>query len=354
MDILIIYIMIGFLILFVLILIFALLILISKRKEQIILNSLKEEQTNFKLEVLKLVSESNQKGQGEMFKNINDQFEYITKNVNSKITESFKKTDETFVSVVERLTKIDEQNKNISKLSTEVLNLNNILTDKLSRGTFGETQLAKILESVLGNNKTLYELQTKLPNGTIPDAIIYSPEPLGMIAVDSKFPLENYRNYQNVNNTSEQKQKFETQFKRDLIKHIKDISSKYIIADATANQAIMFIPAEQIYLEVINNHLEVMDFAYENKVWITSPTTLIATLTIIESVSNTVRQTKQTAILVEELKLLGIEFARFKDRTDSLIKNIDNVFVDLKNLTTTNNKLYRRFNDIESGKLEKL
>ena len=148
---------------------------------------LKEEYNNLKIEMLKLVNESSQFSQTELFKTINNQFETITNKVNTNINESFKKTDRTFVNVVERLTKIDEQNKNINKLSNEVLKLNNILTDKSSRGTFWEVQLNKLLESVLGKNKQLYETQKTLSNNKIVDAVIYAPKPLGMIAVDSKF-----------------------------------------------------------------------------------------------------------------------------------------------------------------------
>lgn len=333
-----------------------LLVIILRKKPQDktdeIKNFLKDENNNLKLEVLKLLNDSNNSNNTEMFKSLNTQFEFITNNVNNKITESFKKTDQTFVNVVERLAKIDEQNKNINKLSTEVLSLNNILTDKLTRGTFGEVQLYKILESTLGNNKSLFETQKKLSNNKIPDALVYAPKPLGKIAIDSKFPLENYQRYIDSTITKEEKDKYYKLFKSDLKEKIKDISEKYIIENETANQAIMFIPAEAIYLEVIQNHFEIINLAYESNVWITSPTTLIASLTVIEAVSNSVRQNEQTTLLVEELKYLANEFRKFKERSDNIVRRVEGLSKDINELNITNNYIYNKFLEIEKGKLD--
>lgn len=346
-------IIIGFLILVVLLLV---LVLVFKKPEKVDGNSdllaKKTEDYEFKMEVLKLINESNQSNQSKLFSSIDEKFSHINKSVNSNISESFKKTDETFVNVVERLTKIDEQNKNINNLSKEVLSLNNILTDKLTRGTFGEVQLYKLLEATLGNNKSLYETQTKLSNGRIPDALIYAPKPLGKIAIDSKFPLENYQRLIDPTNTKQEKERLTKLFITDLKTHIKDINSKYIISGETANQAIMFIPAESIYLEVVSNQMEIINFAYSNNVWITSPTTLIASLTVIEAVSNSVRQNEQTNLLIEELKYLSTEFKRYKDRSDSLNNRIEGLYKDMNDLMITNNKIYKRFSEIEQGKLD--
>lgn len=311
-----------------------------------------EQQHKFQMEVFKLINESNQNVRDSLFTNIDEKFSQITKTVNSNINESFKKTDETFVNVVERLTKIDEQNKNINNLSKEVLSLNNILTDKLTRGTFGEVQLYKLLEAIFGNNKQLYQTQTKLSNGKIPDALVFAPKPLGMIAIDSKFPLENYQKLIDPKNNKQEKETLTKMFVKDLKTHINDISTKYIISGETADHAIMFIPAESIYLEVVSNQIEIINYAYSHNVWITSPTTLIASLTVIESISNSVRQNEQTNLLIEELKYLAIEFKRYKDRADRLGNRVEGLYQDLNDLLITNNKIYKRFIEIEQGKIE--
>ena len=313
---------------------------------------LKDEYNKLKIEILKLVNESSHFSQTELFKNINNQFETITNKVNTNINESFKKTDQTFVNVVERLTKIDEQNKNINKLSSEVLTLNNILTDKSTRGTFGEVQLNKLLESVLGKNKELYEIQKTLSNNKKADAVIYAPKPLGMISIDSKFPLENYQKMIDHNLTKEEQDKHKKLFNGDLKKHIKDIKDKYIITNETANQAIMFIPAESIYLELVSNYIEVINYAYNNNIWITSPTTLISTLTIIETVNNSVKQNEQTSLLVEELKYLANEFRKYKERWEQITRRIEGLNKDINELNITNNYIYNKFKEIEQGKLD--
>lgn len=344
---------IGFLIILVSFLIF---IVIKKTNkvtdDQEIKNYLKDENNKLKLELYKLINESNQFNQNELFKTINNQFDSITNKVNTKISDSFKKTDETFVNVVERLTKIDEQNKFITKLSNEVLTLNNILTDKSTRGIFGEVQLYKLLESILGNNKELYETQKTLSNGSRVDAVIYAPKPLGMLSIDSKFPLENYQKMTDSNLSDQEKELARKQFILDIKKHINDIKNKYIIENETAAQAIMFIPAESIFLEIVSNHSDLFNYAYQNNVLISSPTTLISSISIIETVSNNIKQSEQTTLIIDELKALAVEFKRYKDRWELLSKRIEDLNNDINNINTTTKKIHKRFIEIESGKLD--
>jgi len=350
------YIYIGLIVLLIIIVVVLFIVLLKNtnktNNDENLKLYLKDEYNNLKIEMLKLVNESSQFSQTELFKNINNQFETITNKVNTNINDSFKKTDQTFVNVVERLTKIDEQNKNINKLSAEVLTLNNILTDKSSRGTFGEVQLNKLLESVLGNNSQLYETQKTLSNNKKADAVIYAPKPLGMIAVDSKFPLENYQKMIDHNLTKEEQEKHKRLFNTDLKKHINDIKDKYIVTNETANQAIMFIPAEAIYLEIVSNYIEIINYAYQNNIWLTSPTTLISTLTIIETVNNSVKQNEQTTLLVEELKYLANEFRKYKERWEQLTRRIEGLNKDISDINITNNYIYNKFKEIEQGKLD--
>lgn len=324
----------------------------TKTDSNKIINELKEEHNNFKLEVLKLINESTTTSNTEMFKNVSLKFDSIDKRINETIDKNLKKTDKTFIGVIERLSKIDEQHKNINKLSKEVLSLNNILTDKQTRGLFGEVQLYKILESVFGDNSNLYERQKSLSNNKRPDAIIHAPKPLGSIAVDSKFPLENYKNLIDPNITKEELNKYSKIFINDIKTHINAIKDKYIIKNETADQAIMFIPAESIYLDIVSKHYDLINYAYENKIWITSPTTLISMLTVIESVNTTVKQNEQANVLIEELKHLSIEFKRYKERAEKLFNKLNSLDKDIKNLNITQNKIYNRFKDIESGKLD--
>jgi|SRR5690554_363393 len=335
-------------------LIVVLIVFINKPKDNfdLLKQYLKAENSEFQLQVLKLLGEQTNSQQSELLKNITNQFEFISRDVNSKINDNFKKTDQTFVSVVERLTKIDEQNKNITNLSKEVLTLNQILTNKSTRGTFGEVQLYQLLEASFGKNKQMYTTQTRLSNGKIPDATIFAPKPLGNINIDAKFPLDNYQKYQDNNLSKEEVDKYVKLFKNDLKNHIKTISEKYIINGETASYAIMFIPAETIYLEIVNNHFEIINYGYEANVFITSPTTLIASLSVIEAVSTSVRQNEQTHLLVDELKYLANEFRKYKDRSDALENRLKGLVKDFDDLLITNRFIYKRFIEIEQGKID--
>ena len=274
--------------------------------------------------------------------------------VNERLDQNFEKTNKTFSSVLERLSKIDEAQKKIDSLSSDIVSLQGILTDKKTRGIFGEVNLKHILSSVFGErNDSIYRLQYSLPNGTIVDSILFAPEPLGTIAIDSKFPLENYINMVDKSLCQGEREKYEKLFKSDVKKHIDAISTKYIIPGVTTDQAIMFLPAEAIFAEINAYHTDLIDYAYKRRVWITSPTTLISTLTIIQMLLKNIERDKYTSIIHEELNKLGVEFGRYKDRWDKLSRSIETVSRDVNDIHTTTEKITKRFNSISRVELDK-
>lgn len=277
----------------------------------------------------------------------------MNEKVNEKLDQNFERTNKTFTSLLERLTKIDEAQKKIDILSNDIISLQTILTDKKTRGIFGEVNLEYILSSVFGdNNKRIYEMQHKMSNGYIADSILYAPDPLGTIAIDSKFPLEHYRLMVDKNISKLDRERFEKAFKSDVKKHIDAISEKYIIPGETTDSAIMFLPAEAIFAELNAYHLDIIDYAYKKKVWIVSPTTLISTLTVIEMVIKNIERDKYTSIIHEELNKLGIEFNRYKDRWDKLSRSIETVSRDVNDIHTTTEKITKRFNSISKVELD--
>jgi len=274
--------------------------------------------------------------------NINDK-------VNARIDENFEKTNKTFNSVLERLSKIDEAQKKIDVLSNDIVSLQSVLTDKKSRGIFGEVNLNHIMASVFGEkNDKVYQTQFTLPNTTIADCVLFAPAPLGMIAIDSKFPLEHYQMMVDKNLSVVERQNGEKLFKADVKKHIDAISSKYIIDGVTSDQAIMFLPAEAIFAEINAYHQDLVQYSYKKRVWITSPTTLISTLTVIQVIIKNMERDKYTSIIHEELNKLGIEFGRYKDRWDKLSRSIQTVNSDIENIHKTTEKITKRF-DVISG-----
>ncbi len=274
--------------------------------------------------------------------------------VNERLDENFDKANKTFINVLERLSKIDEAQKKIDMLSKDIVSLQGILTDKKTRGIFGEVNLKHILVSVFGEkNDGVYDLQHKFDTGDIADCVLYAPEPLGTIAIDSKFPLENYRNMVDKNLSQSERDKYEKLFKTDVKKHIDAISSKYIIPGVTSDQAIMFLPAEAIFAEINAYHEDIIDYAYRKKVWITSPTTLISTLTVIEMLLKNIERDKYTSIIHEELNRLGVEFNRYKERWDKLSRSIDTVRRDVNDIHTTTEKITKRFDSISRVDIDK-
>ena len=345
------YIIIGLLIIAIILLI----ILLARGNSNLIEKISKVETTtvkelsNFRTDLSKDLTED--------FDRLEDKVEkrliLINDKVNERLDENFNKTNKTFTNVIERLSKIDEAQKKIENLSGDIVSLQSILTDKKSRGIFGEVNLKHILSSVFGDkNDKIYRLQYTLPNTTIADAIIFTPDPLGTIAIDSKFPLENYRLMVDKNLPERDRLAYEKQFKIDVKKHIDAISSKYIIPGVTANQAIMFLPAEAIFAEINAYHNDLVEYAYKKNVWITSPTTLISSLTTIQVMIKNLERDKYAKVVHVELAKLGVEFGRYKERWDKLSRSIETVNKDVENLNITSDKITKKFESISDVKLE--
>ena len=296
----------------------------------------------------------------EFKKSVNDDFEALNRKIegrldlmNAKVEErlakGFEETTKTFGSVLERLGKIDEAQKKIEALSSNVVSLQDILTDKKSRGIFGEVQLYQILVSVFGEkNDRTYQKQYKLSNNTMVDAMLFTPEPIGNIAIDSKFPLENYRKMYDSELTNEERINARKEFVGNLKKHIDDISEKYIIRNETSDQAIMFLPAEAIFAEINAYHTDVIDYAYRKNVRIASPTTLVSVLTTIQMILTNIEREKYASVIQEELGKLHEEFGRYEKRWKALEKDIEKVTKDVKEITTTSNKISKRFTEISN------
>ena len=273
----------------------------------------------------------------------------INEKVNERIDQNFEKTNKTFTNILERLTKIDEAQKKIDSLSIEIVGLQNVLTDKKTRGIFGEVNLNYILSSVFGEKKSgIYELQHVMSNGSIADSILFAPEPLGTICIDSKFPLENYERMTDKSLSQLERDAATKLFKSDVKKHIDAISTKYIIPGETADEAIMFLPAEAIFAEINAYHPELLRYSYEKKVWITGPTTLMSTLTIIQMILKNIERDKYARVIHVELNKLSREFMKYRERWDKLSRSIDTVTKDIKDINITTEKITKRFDSINS------
>lgn len=293
----------------------------------------------------------------EDFDKLNEKLEnrlrLINDRVNERLDENFEKTNKTFTSVLERLSKIDEAQKKIDTLSSDIISLQSVLTDKKTRGIFGEINLEHIMSNIFGKSDKIYKMQYSFDSNVIADCVLFAPDPLGLIAIDSKFPLENYQKMVDKKKDNLSREQAEKLFRIDMKKHIDAISSKYIIPGVTSDQAILFLPAEAIFAEVNAYHQDIIEYAYKKRVWITSPTTLISTLTTIQIIIKNMERDKYATVIHQELKLLSSEFSRYKDRWDKLYRSIETVSKDVKDIYTTTDKITKRFSVINQVEMEK-
>ena len=286
-------------------------------------------------------------------KTTDTRLEQISGRVSERLEEGFKKTNETFVSVMERLATIDEAQKKLDGLTTNVVSLQELLGDKRARGAFGEVQLENLVRNILP--EIAYEFQyTFKSNGARADCVLKLPEPTGMVAVDSKFPMENYHRMFESGVSEADRAVAQRQFRADVKKHVEDIASKYIIAGETSDGAVMFVPAEAVFAEIHAYHPEVVDFAMQRRVWIVSPTTLMAVLNTARAVMKDVATREQVHIIKDELSKLGKDFARFDQRMKKLADHIRMAHQDAEDVRVSSDKITRRFNQIERVELDQL
>lgn len=274
----------------------------------------------------------------------------LSQQVSQRLTEGFEKTSSTFTDIVKRLTIIDEAQKKLSELSTNVVSLQDVLLDKKSRGAFGEIQLASIISNMLPSNH--YSMQYTLSNQKRADCILFLPDPTGNIVIDSKFPLETFQKLINSETPKNEQKNLQQQFRSDIQKHIKDIADKYIIPGETADGAILFLPAEAIFAEIHTHYPEIIALSYRLKVWIVSPSTLMAVLTTARAVLKDDATRKQIHIIQHHLQALSQDFQRFEKRMDKLTKHIDLAHQDATDANISAKKITQRFQKIESVDLD--
>lgn len=290
-------------------------------------------------------SEQMAKKINELTLSTDNRLKEISDQVEKRLADGFEKTTKTFNDIVKRLALIDDAQKKITELSSNVVSLQEVLSDKRSRGAFGEVQLNALIRNVLPEQS--FSLQHSLSNGKIADCALFLPKPTGTVIIDSKFPLESYRKMTNVEIGDADRKAAERQFKVDIKKHIKDIGDRYIIENETSDGAIMFIPAEAIFAEIHGHHSDLVEIANNQRIWLTSPTTLMAILTTARSVLKDEATKEQIHIIQAHLGELATDFSRFRNRFDNLAKHIDQAATDVKQIHTSANKISNRFSKIE-------
>lgn len=271
----------------------------------------------------------------------------VTDRLSKGLITSTDRTVATMTDIQKRLAVIDDAQKNISELSNRMVGLQDILANKQARGAFGEVQLNDIVQSMLP--PSVYTFQAVLSNGRRADCLINLPNPPGSIVVDAKFPLESFQALANAKGDAEKKIAARA-FSADVIKHINDIATKYIIVGETAESALMFLPSEAVYAEIHANFRDVVDRSHAARVYIVSPTTLAATLNTVRAVLKDVRMREQAHVIQKEVGVLAQDVGRLASRVESLKRHFGQAEADIHQIDTSAGKITSRADKI--GEIE--
>lgn len=305
------------------------------------------------------LSESNLQEQNRLFAALNEQklavlklmdekLLAVAKSVGDGLQQNAVKTNETLGALRERLVKIDAAQQKISSLSEQVVSLQEVLSNKQARGAFGEIQLNDLVTSILPPNA--YVFQAQLSNGKKADCLLKLPNPPGAIVIDAKFPLESYYALRQAQNDHEKKEA-ERFFRASVLRHVKDIADKYILSGETAESALMFLPSEAIYAELHANFIDAVEASYKAKVWIVSPTTMMATLNTVRAILKDARMREQAGVIQKEVGILIEDINRLDERVESLGRHFKQAGDDIEQIKTSSGKINRRIQKIENIEL---
>ncbi len=278
-----------------------------------------------------------------------EQAQSLRLEIEQRLSTGFDRADKTQADVVKRLALIDHAQKRLTELSSNVVSLQEVLADRSSRGTFGEVQLQALVSNVLPPGS--FKMQYTLSTGRRADCMLFLPQPTGNIAIDSKFPLANFRKKVDARLPAAERQQAGKAFAKDVRMHITDIADKYILPGETCDSAVLFLPAEAVFAEIHAAHPELVELAQRRCVWLTSPTTLMAVLTTARSVLRDAATRREVHAIQEHLRALGKEFGRFEGSIDKLAAHIRQAGDDIARARTAAGKITGRFREIDDLEL---
>lgn len=302
------------------------------------------------VESSRALTDSFGKSQRQLSESLVDRLNKVEAQMEKSLASTSKETAKSLAGLKERLGVIDKAQDNIKALSEQVVSLQHVLDDNPARGAFGELQLADIVESMLPS--FAYQMQAQLANGKQVDCLILLPDPPGPISVDAKFPLKAYQEMLAADNQAD-RDKAGKRLAADTKQHIRDIAEKYVAQpidgeQSTADNALMFIPSEAVYGELHAHHPTVIAESHKRKVYLVSPTTLMATLTTVRAILRDVEMQKQASVIQREVGVLLTDVGRLSDRVVSLDKHFGQATRDIEQIKTSTRKIVSRGDKIES------
>jgi DNA recombination protein RmuC len=274
-------------------------------------------------------------------RSLREQEQALAKVVHERLDRNEQTTGQVVTDLRERLVKIDEAQKKIGELSTQVVGLQEILSNKQARGAFGEVQLNDLVVNALP--PSAYEFQSTLSTGARVDCLLKLPNPPGSIAIDAKFPLESYQLLRAVvAGDAAGLATAQRAFQVAMRKHINDIRDKYILPGETAESALLFLPSEAIYAELHANFAAVVDESYRARVWIVSPTTMMATLNTVRAVLKDVRMREQAGEIQKSVELMLKDVRLLDERVAKLKTHFAQTEKDLRDIDTSTERITKR------------
>jgi len=302
----------------------------------------------------KAITDTVAQSQSELTRQVNERLDKVNTAVGTTLTDSAEKTAKSLGNLTARLEAIDQAQQNIVGLADEVVSLKHVLDNNPARGAFGEVQLKDLVEEMLP--PFAYSHQQRLENGKIVDCLIELPDPPGPIAVDAKFPLTAYKTMIEADDRAI-KETAKKQLTVDTRKHVRDIADKYVGQSidgfrSTSQSALMFIPSEAVYAELHAHHPAVIEDCHKYKVYLVSPTTLMATLTTVRAILRDVEMREQASVIQDMVGDLLVDVGRLGIRVDNLDKHFDAAVKDVNQIKISAGKIQDRGARIESLELD--
>ncbi|WP_295733210.1 DNA recombination protein RmuC [uncultured Bartonella sp.] len=282
--------------------------------------------------------------QAELNQSIREQLTGMSNNLGQTINAQTKSTHENLAKLQERLAVIDTAQNNIQSLAGQVVQLQAILSNKQTRGAFGQGRMEAIISDGLPPNA--YAFQATLSNGTRPDCLVFMPNHAPSLVIDAKFPLEAWNNMREAP-TPQEKQAAERQFQTDMDTHIKAISGKYIIPGETQDTAFMFVPSESIFATIHEDFEGIVQKANRARVIIVSPSLLMLSIQVVQAIMKDARMREQAHLIQTEVGRLMEEVVRLDDRVKKLHSHFQSTSKDVEDILTTTGKIKNRGDRIE-------
>lgn len=297
---------------------------------------------------LRIFGEQTAQREAQLSRTLDERLDQVSARLGQGLTESAEKTGASLQNLHERLAVFDMAQKNITELSSEMVGLKNILSNKQARGAYGQGRMEAIIRD--GLHQSAYSFQTTLSNGSRPDCLVKLPESEVRLVIDAKFPLEAFNSLREAR--GDEQRAAEQRLRTDVLKHVRDIAGKYLIAGETHETAIMFVPSESIYADLYERFEDLIQKAHRERVIIASPNVLMLIVQTLQAIFKDARMREQASLIKSEVTKLLEDVGRMRERVLDLQRHFGQANEDVNKVLTSSEKITRRGTRIEQLEFE--